>query len=52
MAQNTELETLNEEWVSLYKQGKYDRAIIIATRALGVAECSVSARVGQTGGRS
>ncbi|MFH0965821.1 MAG: FHA domain-containing protein [Planctomycetota bacterium] len=36
--QVAEWETLNEEAVSLYKQGDYDRAVVLAKRALEVAE--------------
>ena len=40
-AQGTEWETLNEEVGSLYKQGHYDRAVVVAKKALAFAEESV-----------
>jgi len=40
-AQGTEWETLNDEATSLYKQGHYDRAVVVAKKALAVAEKAV-----------
>ncbi|MFH1110936.1 MAG: tetratricopeptide repeat protein [Planctomycetota bacterium] len=37
-AQGTEWKTLNDEVMSLYKQGHYDRAIIVGKKALEAAE--------------
>ena len=37
-AQAKEWETLNTEVMSLYKQGRYDRAVVVANKALEVAE--------------
>ena len=37
-AQGVEWETLNEEVKSLYQKGQYDRAIVVAKKALEVAE--------------
>ena len=39
-AQNIEWETLNQEVLSLYRQGRYDRAVVVAKKALDVAEKS------------
>ncbi len=36
-AQGIEWETLNDEVVSLYNQGRYERAIVVARKALEVA---------------
>ncbi|MEK6742204.1 MAG: tetratricopeptide repeat protein [Nitrospirota bacterium] len=41
-AQGTEWDMLNAEVMSLYKQGHYDRAIVVAKKALQVAEQAVS----------
>ena len=41
-AQGTEWDTLNKEVMSLYRQGHYDRAIVVAKKALQVAEQAVS----------
>ncbi|NQU76617.1 MAG: tetratricopeptide repeat protein, partial [Planctomycetes bacterium] len=40
-AQGSELETLNDEVISLYRQGRYDRAVVVAKKALQVAEQAV-----------
>ena len=40
-AQESEWETLNAEMMSLYKQGRYDRALVVAKKALEVAEQAV-----------
>jgi len=40
-AQGIEWETLNDEVMSLHKQGRYDRAIVVAKKALQVAEEAV-----------
>ena len=40
-AQGIEWETLNDEVRSLYKQGRYDRAVVVAKKALQVAEQAV-----------
>jgi Tfp pilus assembly protein PilF len=40
-AQGVEWETLNNEVVSLYKQGRHDRAIVVARKAIQVAEQTV-----------
>ena len=40
-AQGIEWETLNDEVMSLYRQGRYDRAVIVAKKALQVAEKAV-----------
>ena len=40
-AQSTELERLNDEVNTLYKQGQYDRALVAARRALQVTEQAV-----------
>ena len=37
-AQDTEWESLNKEVMSLYQQGQYDRAVVVAKKALAVAE--------------
>ncbi|MDP3027902.1 MAG: tetratricopeptide repeat protein [Deltaproteobacteria bacterium] len=37
-AQGIEWETLNGEVMSLYRQGRYDRAVVVAKKALQVAE--------------
>ena len=37
-AQGIEWETLNGEVISLYRQGRYDRAVVVAKKALQVAE--------------
>ena len=37
-AHGTEWETLNEEIGSLYKQGHYDRAVVVPKKALALAE--------------
>jgi len=39
--QGIEWETLNAEVESLYRQGRYDRAIVVAKKALQVAEQAV-----------
>ena len=36
-----EWDILNQEVVKLYRMGKYDRAVVVAKKALGVAEESV-----------
>jgi hypothetical protein len=33
-----ELDVLNDEAISLYKQGHYDRAVVVANKALRIAE--------------
>jgi hypothetical protein len=40
-AQSIEWETLNDEVRSLYKQGRYGRAVVVAKKALAVAEEAV-----------
>ena len=40
-AQGIEWKTLNDEVMSLYKQGRYDRAVVVAKKALQVAEQAV-----------
>ena len=40
-AQGIEWETLNDEVMSLYRQGQYDRAVVVAKKALAVAEEAV-----------
>ena len=40
-AQGIEWETLNAEVMSLYRQGRYDRAVVVAKKALQVAEQSM-----------
>ncbi len=40
-AQGIEWETLNDEVMSLYRQGRYDRAVVVAKKALQVAEQAV-----------
>jgi tetratricopeptide (TPR) repeat protein len=40
-AQGIEWETLNDEVTSLYQQGRYDRAVVVAKKALAVAEKAV-----------
>ena len=40
-AQGIEWKTLNDEVMSLYRQGRYDSAVVVAKRALQVAEQSV-----------
>ena len=40
-AQGIEWETLNDEVMSLYRQGQYDRAVVVAKKALEVAEKAV-----------
>ena len=40
-AQGIEWEVLTQEFASLYKQGLYDRAVIVAKKALEVAEKAV-----------
>ncbi len=37
-AQSSEWNTLNQEAMSLYRQGQYDRAVAVARKALEVAE--------------
>ena len=37
----TEWDTLNQEFVKLYRAGKYDRAVVVAGKALQVAEENV-----------
>lgn len=37
-AQRIELETLNDEVMSLYRQGLYNRAVVVAEKSLQVAE--------------
>jgi len=37
-AQVNELEALNKEVISLYQKGQYDRAVVVARKALAVAE--------------
>ncbi len=39
--QGIEWETLNDEVTSLHKQGRYDRAVVVAKKALQVAEQTV-----------
>ena len=34
----TEWDILNQEVISLYQKGKFDRTVIVAEKALGVAE--------------
>lgn len=38
VAQGTEWETLNDEVKSLYQKGQYDRALVVAKKALDAAE--------------
>ena len=38
-----EWETLNDEVMSLYRQGRYDQAVVVAEKALQVAEETVGA---------
>ena len=38
LAQNAEWKTLNDEVRSLYQKGQYDRAVVVAKKALEVAE--------------
>lgn len=40
-AQGIEWETLNDEVMSLHRQGRYDRAVVVAKKALQVAEEAV-----------
>ena len=40
-AQGIEWETLNDEVMSLYRQGQYERAVVVAKKALEVAEEAV-----------
>ena len=40
-AQGIEWETLNNEVMALYRQGRYDRAVVVAKNALQVAEQAV-----------
>ena len=40
-AQGIEWKTLNDEVMSLYRQGRYDSAVVVAKRALQVAEQSL-----------
>ena len=40
-AQGVEWDTLNDEVMSLYRQGQYDRAVVVAKKALQVAEQNV-----------
>ena len=40
-AQGTEWEGLNKEVMSLYEKGQYDRAVVVAKKALDVAEKAV-----------
>ena len=40
-SQGIEWETLNDEVISLYRQGLYDRAVVVAKKALQVAEQAV-----------
>ena len=40
-AQGIEWKTLNDEVMSLYRQGQYDRAVVVAKKALEVAEKAV-----------
>ncbi len=40
-AQGIEWETLNAEVISLYQKGQYDRAVVVAKKALDVAEKAV-----------
>ena len=42
-AQGIEWEALNTEVLSLYRQGDFDRAVVIATKALQVAEQAMGA---------
>ena len=37
-AQGNEWEALNKEVMSLYRKGQYDRAVVVAKKALDVAE--------------
>ncbi len=39
--QGVEWEALNKEVLSLYQKGQYDRAVVVATKALDVAEKAV-----------
>ena len=39
--QGIEWKTLNDEAMSLYRQGRYERAIVVAKKALEVAEQAV-----------
>ena len=41
-AQETEWKTLTQEVMELYRQGKYDRAMVVAKKALEVAEKNAS----------
>jgi len=40
-AQGIEWSTLNDEVMSLYRQGRYDRAVVVAKKALQIAEQTV-----------
>ena len=40
-AQGTEWKTLNSEFMSLFKQGRYDQALVVAKKAFQVAEQAV-----------
>src|SRR5664279_1046043 len=40
-AQGSEWKTLNDEVVSLYRKGRYDRAVVVAKKALEIAEANV-----------
>jgi tetratricopeptide (TPR) repeat protein len=40
-AQGSEWEMLNKEAISLYQKGQYDRAVVVAKKALDVAEKAV-----------
>ena len=41
ISQGIEWETLNQEVMDLYRAGRYDRAVVVAKKALEVAERSV-----------
>jgi tetratricopeptide (TPR) repeat protein len=41
ISQSIEWETLNQEVMDLYRAGRYDRAVVVAKKALEVAERSV-----------
>ena len=40
-AQDSQWEMLNNEAMSLYQKGQYDRAVVVAKKALDVAEKAV-----------
>jgi len=41
-AQGSEWETLNDDVMSLYKQGRYEQAVVVGKKALQVAEQTLS----------